>query len=78
MFSIVICRQLGNKWQSKTFSNDFLSRFVDGINVFDYHLPSVLHMRVNHAPVAIFNAAYVYLNASGENSTFREKIILNL
>ena len=41
VFSIVICRQSGDKWQSKTVSNDFLSTFVDSINVFYCGLSSV-------------------------------------
>ena len=31
MLSIVICRQSGDKWQSKTISNKFFSTFVDNI-----------------------------------------------
>ena len=41
-FSIVICRQSGDKWRSKTlFLTFFLSTFIDSIDVFDCRLPGV-------------------------------------
>ena len=44
MFSIAICRPIGDKWQSKTHtvSSDFLSTFVDSISVFDCRIPGVM------------------------------------
>ena len=41
VFLIAICRQCGDKWQSKTVSNDLRSTFLDSIGVFDCHLPGV-------------------------------------
>ena len=42
VFSIAICRQLGDKWQSKNVFNYFRSSFVDRINVFDCRLSGVI------------------------------------
>ena len=43
VFSLVICRQSGNKWQSKTlFLMIFLSTFVDSINVIECRLSGVM------------------------------------
>ena len=43
VFSITICRQSGDKWQSKTLSQRFfLSTFDYSINVFDCHLSGVI------------------------------------
>ena len=41
VFSISICRQSGNKWQSKTLFLTFLSTFVDSNNIFDNRLSGV-------------------------------------
>ena len=42
VFSIAICRQSVDKWQSKTlFLMIFVSTFVDSINVFDCRLSGV-------------------------------------
>ena len=43
VFLIVICRQLGDIMAIKnSVSNDFLSTFVDSINVLDCRLPGVM------------------------------------
>ena len=42
VFSMAICRQWGDKWQLKTDSNDFLSIFIDSINVFVCRQPGVI------------------------------------
>ena len=41
VFSIAICRQSGDKWQSKTLFLLFWSTFVDNIDVFDCRLSGV-------------------------------------
>ena len=56
VFLIAICRQSGDKWQSKTratngnqdpVSNDFLSTFVDSINFFDCRLTGVKLLKIS-------------------------------
>ena len=41
VFLIAVCRQSGDKWQSKLVYSDFLSKSVNSINIFDCRLSSV-------------------------------------
>ena len=51
VFSIVICYQLGDKWQSKTLFLTILSTFVDSINFFNCRLSGVFTSHSSYAPI---------------------------
>ena len=47
VFSIAICCQSSDKWQSKTVTSDYLSTFLDSIDVFDCRLSGVIRAKVH-------------------------------
>ena len=75
-FSIAICRQSGDKQQSKTVSNSLWSTFLDIINVFDFHLSGVFIDTLNTYPKQSETRArnYLHFHVSVEKTLFPHRI----